>query len=89
MEGSNPTPYFFVKEIFLNIIIALRRHFIIFLLYFKCFYYGNFLCVFVFMLFFFVFCLFLFRVLSSFTYNSFHYQIIQHVHLQYKRIQRK
>ena len=37
MEGSNPTPYFFVKEIFLNIIIALRRLFIIFLLYFKCF----------------------------------------------------
>ena len=25
MEGSNPTPHFFVKEIFLNIIIALRR----------------------------------------------------------------
>ena len=30
MEGSNPTPYFFSKEIFLNIIIALRRLFIIF-----------------------------------------------------------
>ena len=43
MEGSNPTPYFFVKEIFLNIIIALRRHFIIVLLYFKCFYYSIFL----------------------------------------------
>ena len=37
MEGSNPTLYFFVKEIFLNIIIALRRLFIIFLLDFKCF----------------------------------------------------
>ena len=36
MEGSNPTPYF------LNIIFALRRLFIIFLLYFKCFYYSNF-----------------------------------------------
>ena len=36
MEGSKPTPYFFVKEIFLNIIIALRRLFIIFLLYLKC-----------------------------------------------------
>ena len=50
MEGSNPTPYFFVKEILLNIIIALRRLFIIFLLYSKCFYYSNFLCVFVFLL---------------------------------------
>ena len=59
MEGSNPTPSFFVKEIFLNISIALRRLFIIFLLYFKCFYYRNFLCVFVFCVFFFVvFCLF-------------------------------
>ena len=48
MEGSSPTPYFFVKEIFLNIIIVLRRLFIIFLLCFKCFYYSNFLCVFVF-----------------------------------------
>ena len=27
IEGSNPTPHFFVKEIFLNIIIALRRLF--------------------------------------------------------------
>ena len=51
MEGSNPTPYFFVKEIFLNIIIDLRRHFIIILLYFKCFYYSSFLCVFVFYVF--------------------------------------
>ena len=25
MEGSNPTPYVFVNEFFLNIIIALRR----------------------------------------------------------------
>ena len=30
MEGSNLTPYFFVKEIFLNIIIALRILFITF-----------------------------------------------------------
>ena len=61
MEGSNPTPYFFVKEIFLNIIIALRRLFIIFLLYFKCFYYNNFLCLcvcFFFCVFFVAFCLF-------------------------------
>ena len=88
MEVSNPTPYFFVKEILLNIIIALRRLFIIFLLYIKCFYYSNFLCVFVFflLLYFVYFC---FEFFSSFTYNSFHYQIIQHVHLQYKRIQRK
>ena len=48
MEGSNPKHYFFVKEIFLNIIIALRRLFIIFLLYFKYFYYSNFLCVIIF-----------------------------------------
>ena len=33
MESSNPTPNFFVKEIFLNIIIALRRLFIIFWLF--------------------------------------------------------
>ena len=39
MEVSNPTPYFFVKELFLNIIIALRRP------------YSNFLCVFVFVVF--------------------------------------
>ena len=64
MEGSNPTPYVFVKNIFLNIIIALRRLSIIFLLYFKCFYYSNFLCVFVFVVV--VFCLFLFLVFSSF-----------------------
>ena len=37
MEGSNPTPYFFVREIFFNIIIALRRLFIIFLLSFNVF----------------------------------------------------
>ena len=37
MEGSNSTAYFFVKGIFLNIIVALRRLFIIFLLYLKCF----------------------------------------------------
>ena len=37
MEGSNLTPYFFVKEIYFDIIIALRILFIIFLLYFKCF----------------------------------------------------
>ena len=87
MEGSNPTPNFFVKEIFLNIVIALRRLFFLsYFGYFKCFYYSNFLCVFVFFV---VFCLFLFLSFSSFTYNSFHYQIIQHVHLQYKRIQRK
>ena len=30
MEGSNTTPYLFVKEIFLNIIIALRRFLFIF-----------------------------------------------------------
>ena len=30
MEGSNPTPYFYVKEIFLNIIIAFKIVFIIF-----------------------------------------------------------
>ena len=48
MKGSNPIPYFFVKEIFLNIIIALRRLFITFFVYFECFYYSNFLCVFVF-----------------------------------------
>ena len=55
MEGSNPTPYVFVNDIFLNVIIALRRLSIIFLLYFKCFYYSNFLCVFVFLLLYFVF----------------------------------
>ena len=82
MEGSNPTPYVFVKEIF----IALRRLFIIFLLYFKCFTIA-FVCVCSFFVV--VFCLFLFLVFSPFKYNSFHYQIIQHVHLQYKRIQRK
>ena len=85
MEGSNPTPYFFVKEIFLNIIIALGKLFIIFLLYFKCFYYSNFLCVFVFCCILSIFV----SSFSSFTYHSFHYQIIQHVHLQYKRIQPK
>ena len=76
MEGPNPTPYLFVKEIFLNIIIALRRLFIIIFLYFKCFYYSNFPCVFVFCC-----CIlsFLFLVFLSFTFNSFHYQIIQHV----------
>ena len=73
MEGSNPTPYFFVKEIFLNIIIALRRRFIIFLLYFKCFTIANFFV-----------CSFFVVV-----FLLFYYQIIQHVHLQYKRIQRK
>ena len=87
MEGSNPTPYFFVKEIFLNIIIALRRLFIIFLLYFKCFTRAIFfVCSFFVVV---VSCLFLFLFFSSLTYNSFHYQIIQHVHLQYKRGQRK
>ena len=60
MEGSNPTPYFFVKEIFLNIIIALRRLFIKFSVYFKCFYNSNFLCVFVF------FCCILSIFVSSF-----------------------
>ena len=58
MEGLNPTPYFFVKEIFLNIIIALRRLFIIFLLYFKCFTRAIFfVCSFFVVV---VFCLFLF-----------------------------
>ena len=86
MEGSNPTPYFFVKEIFLNIIIALRRLFIIFLLYFKCFTITIF-----FVRSFFCCCILSIFVSSfiSFTYNLFHYQIIQHVHLQYKIIQRK
>ena len=71
MEGSNPTPYFFVKEIFLNIIIALRRHFIIFLLYFKCFYYSNFLCVFVFYGFFFLYFVY-------FCFEFFHLSRIIH-----------
>ena len=88
MEGSNPTPYFFVKEIFLNIIIALRRLFIKFLLHFKCFY----STVAIFFVCSFLFCCILsifVSSISSFTYNSFHYQFIQHVHLQYERIQRK
>ena len=69
MEGSSPTPYFFVKEISLNIIIALRRLFIIFLLYFKCFYYSKFLCVFVF------FCC---CILSIFVLSFFHLSHIIH-----------
>ena len=69
MEGSNPTPHFFVKEIFLDIIIALRRLFIIVLLYFRCFYYSNFLCVFVFV----VVC-----ILSIFVSSFFHPSHIIH-----------
>ena len=53
MEGSNPTPHCFVKEIFLNIIIALRRLFIIFLLYFNVFTIAIFFVVFFFFFFFF------------------------------------
>ena len=61
MEGSNPTAYFFMEKVFLNIIIALRRLFIIFLLYFKCFTIAIlFVCSFFVVV---VFCLFLFRVL--------------------------
>ena len=48
MEGSNPTRliFFFMIEIFLNIIIALTRLFIIFLLYLNVFTLVFFLCVF-------------------------------------------
>ena len=68
MEGSNPTAYFFVKEIFLNIIIALRRLFLYFCfilnVFTKC---SNFLCVFVFfVVVVVVFCLILFRVFFIF-----------------------
>ena len=84
MEGSNLTPYFFVKEIFLNIIIALRRLFMIFLLYFiKCFYYNSifFVCSFCLLLLHFVyFCLeffhlshiihFIIRLYNMYIYNT-------------------
>ena len=78
MEGSNPTPYFFVNEIFLNIIIVLRRLFMRFLLHFECF---TIVIFFVCSLFFVVvFCLFLFPAFSFFTYNSCHYHSILYIY---------